>query len=324
MRVKPLLSIIIVSYNIKDFIDPCFNSILADKKLDFSLNPDSELIPSELIIIDNASTDNSPARIFSYLKKHPQFSSITFLPQSKNLGFSQANNLGAKKAQGNYLLFLNPDTIILHSAISQTLEWLSSHPEAACATAQLLNFDKSIQPSGGFFPNLKNLTTWSLNLDDLPLVNNIIGPIHPHSPTFGLLPSNFYLKDHPQDWITGAFMLWRRYAFESIGGFDPKYFMYGEELELFYRLRLTHPELSVWYLIGPQIIHLGGGSAVAKFHPLLSEYKGILAFFKKHRPTHLPIAKFLIKINCLTHLWAYRLIGRFNTASLYSQTLHQL
>lgn len=325
MPVKPLLSIIIVSYNVEGFFQDCLDSIFSDKKLDFSRQPAPDSIPAEIIIIDNASSDASCRLISTYLKKHSGYHHVRFLPQTKNLGFSQANNLGAAQSKGNYLLFLNPDTIILHSAISQSLDWLSSHPEAASATGQLLNPDKSIQPSGGYFPNLLNLAAWSLNFDDLPFFNNFVKPIHPHPPNFGLGGSNYYLRDHAQDWLTGAFMLWRRYAFEKTGGFDPNYFMYGEELELYYRLKSTLPQLSVWYLIGPQIIHLGGGSAQAKYQPLLSEYQGILAFFKKHHSdSAYRIAQMLVKLNCLSHLALYSLLWRRPKAALYWQTLKHL
>lgn len=290
---KPILSIIIISYNTADITIDCLNSIIKDKGL--------QQIPFEIIIIDNNSHDNSLEKIAKFknsLKlKNCQFKIIK---NNFNGGFGKANNQGLKIARGNYVLFLNSDTIILHSAISQALDWLCSHPEASSCTAQLLNRDKTIQASGGFFPNLANVITWSLSLDDLPLVNKIIKPLHPHTPCF-YTKDKFFLTDHQQDWVTGAFSLNRKPLLDKVGGFDETYFMYGEEVELAYRISQSTPNNQVWYLVGPQIIHLGGASATSRLDPILNEYHGILSFFKKHRPVwQYPIAKFMLKINALT------------------------
>lgn len=290
---KPILSIIIISYNTADITIDCLNSIIKDKGL--------QQIPFEIIIIDNNSHDDSLKKIIKFqnsLKlKNCQFKIIK---NNFNGGFGKANNQGLKIARGNYVLFLNSDTIILHSAISQALDWLCSHPEASSCTAQLLNRDKTIQASGGFFPNLANVITWSLSLDDLPLVNKIIKPLHPHTPCF-YTKDKFFLTDHQQDWVTGAFSLNRKPLLDKVGGFDETYFMYGEEVELAYRISQSTPNNQVWYLVGPQIIHLGGASATSRLDPILNEYHGILSFFKKHRPVwQYPIAKFMLKINALT------------------------
>lgn len=290
---KPLLSIIIISYNTADITIDCLNSIIKDKGL--------HEIPFEIIIIDNNSHDDSLEKIAKFKNSLKIVNcKLKIIANDFNGGFGKANNQGIKIAQGNYVLLLNSDTIILHSAISQSLDWLCSHPEASSCTAQLLNRDKTIQASGGFFPNLANVITWSLSLDDLPFVNKIIKPLHPHTPHF-YTKDKFYLTDHQQDWVTGAFSLNRKPLLDKVGGFDESYFMYGEEVELAYRISKATPSNQVWYLIGPQIIHLGGASATSRLDPILNEYRGILSFFKKHRPLwQYHIAKFMLKINALT------------------------
>ena len=290
---KPILSIIIISYNTADITINCLQSIIKDKGL--------HQIPFEIITIDNNSHDDSVRKIEKFkdfLKlKNCQFKIIK---NNFNGGFGKANNQGIKIAQGNYILLLNSDTVILHSAISQALNWLCSHPESSTCTAQLLNRDKTIQASGGFFPNLYNVITWSLSLDDLPFINKIVKPLHPHTPGF-YTKDKFYLTDHQQDWVTGAFFLTRKPLLDKIGGFDESYFMYGEEVELAYRIAKITPNNQVWYLVGPQIIHLGGASATNRLDPILNEYQGILSFFKKHRPSwQYPIAKFMLKINAFS------------------------
>jgi GT2 family glycosyltransferase len=303
--IKPLLSIIIVSYNTCDITLNCLKSVFADKNLQFDLtkNDASLKIPTEIIVIDNNSPDNSVAEIKKLKNK------ITVIANKNNPGFGNANNQGLKIAQGNYILLLNPDTIILHSAISQSLDWLSSHPESYGCTAQLLNADKSIQASGGYFPNLLNVAAWCLGFDDLPLINKIIKPLHPHTPQF-YTHDKFYLTDHPQDWLTGAYMMLRQNVLSEVEGFDPNYFMYSEELEMCYRIHLKHPSSQLWYLVGPQIIHLGGASSKNKQFSYDKEYQGILHFFEKHRsPATAKIVSVLVKINRLLRSTVYQLFS---------------
>ena len=308
--INPILSIIIISYNTSEITLNCLKSIFQDKGL--------KDISFEIIIIDNDSKDDSVLQI----KKN--FPNIKLITNKFNGGFGKANNQGLKIAKGNYILFLNSDTIILHSAISQTLNWLCSHPETSVCTAQLLNKDKTIQASGGFFPNISNVFAWCLNLDDLPLFNKIIKPFHPHTPTF-YTHDNFYLKDHQQDWVTGAFMMVRSSHLKPTNGFDENYFMYGEEVELSYRIKKNNPQFQTWYLIGPQIIHLGGASAQNRIDPIINEYRGILAFFKKHK-SHFQYktVQQLIKFNAFSRGVIYSIRGNKNTASLYFQTCSKI
>ncbi len=307
--INPVLSIIIVSYNTSEITINCLKSIFQDKGL--------KEIPFEIIVVDNNSKDDSVVQI-------KKIKNVKLIANKFNGGFGKANNQGLKIAKGNYILFLNSDTIILHSAISQTLNWLCSHPEASVCTAQLLNKDKTIQASGGFFPNLLNVKTWCLNLDDLPFVNKIIKPIHPHTPNF-YTHDKFYLKDHQQDWVTGAFMMVRSSHLKNTNGFDENYFMYGEEVELSYRIKQNNPQFQTWYLVGPQIIHLGGASAQNRIDPIINEYRGILAFFKKHKNQwQYYIVKHLIKFNALSRSVIYFIRGNKKTASLYLQTCSKI
>ncbi len=269
MTTNPTLSIIIINYNTAKITLSCIKSVYQDSELK------NGNIPFEIILIDNASTDSSLLD-FSKLK----YNNLKIIKNSKNLGFAKANNQGLKQALGQYILFLNSDTIINNSAISQCLNWLSSHPEAASCTGQLLNSDGTIQATGGYFPNALNTLSWLVHLDDLPFFNKFIKPIHPHTPTF-YTKDAFYLKDQQLDWLTGAFIMTRKNLLDSITGFDPFYFMYAEELEMFYRLKLKFPNLINKYLAGPRITHLGGASGNQSKYSL--EKKGISVFFKKHK-----------------------------------------
>lgn len=318
--IEPLISIIIVSYNTKKLLESCLKSVLADKGLFFDLaTPQPSKNPAEIIVVDNNSQDDT----LQMLKKFPQ---VKLIINQQNNGFGPANNQAMSIAKGNYFLLLNTDTLILHSAISQTLDWLSSHPESYACTAQLLNSDKTIQASGGFFPNLSNIFTWSFGLDDLPLVNSLVKPFHPHPPTF-YTHDQFYLHDHSQDWITGAYILIRKSAFKQTGGFNPHFFMYGEEVEWFYRLHQKYPQSSVNYLVGPQIIHLGGGSSTSKNFPIVKEIHGVIAFFKLHSPPwKYHLVRFLLKLNPSLRLRAlfFLVIGSKEKANFYLQSCSQI
>jgi GT2 family glycosyltransferase len=115
-------------------------------------------------------------------------------------------------------------------------------------------------------------------------------------------------------------MLIRKSHLDKTNGFDESYFMYGEEVELSYRIKKFFPKFQTWYLIGPQIIHLGGASAVSKVDPIFNEYQGIIAFFKKHKPTwQTNIVKFLIKINAFNRAVIYSILGQRQRASIYLQ-----
>ena len=302
--IKPVLSIIIVSYNTCDITIDCLNSIYQDKGLTFDLHQTdpSSKIPTEIIFIDNNSTDNTLEEVKKL--KFP----VQVTVNKNNTGFAVGNNQGIALAQGNYILLLNTDTIILHSAISQSLDWLSSHPESVGCTAQLLNKDKTIQASGGFFPNLINVKAWCLGLDDLPFFNSVVKPFHPHTPSF-YTHDKFYLTDHAQDWVTGAFLLVRATAINKVNSFDPKYFMYGEEMEMCYRLSQVYGKNKFQYLVGPQVIHLGGASSKNKQTGFDREYEGVIYFFKKHKsPFQYQAVLFLIKINRFLRLTVYRLL----------------
>ena len=310
---KPTLSIIIISYNTSKITLDCLKSVFLDVGLQFELTHSNDpKIPTEIIIVDNNSSDDS-------VKNLKLIKNITLIVNKNNSGFGKANNQAAAAAKGNYLLFLNSDTIILHSAISQSLNWLSSHPEAGACTAQLLNKDYTIQASGGYFPNLLNIKTWTFNLDDLPFVNFFIKPFHPHTPDF-YTHDNFYLNDHRQDWITGAYMLIRRSVFDAVNGFDENYFMYGEECEMLYRIHNKFPNYQTWYLVGPQVIHLGNASATKKVDPLIKEYEGVVSFFTKHKPAwQINIVKILLRINAISHRFLYFLTGNYQKNLLYKE-----
>jgi len=293
------LSIIIVSFNTREILTNCVESVIK-----FTKN-----IKYEIIIVDNDSKDGSQEQI-KYLQK--KYSQVSLIASKENLGFGKANNLGAKKAKGEYLLFLNSDTVIFDNAIKQSLENLKKQNKVGVYSCKLLNADKTIQASGGHFPNLGNVFAWQLFIDDLPIIGKFIPSFHPQLVS--------YDRNKQMDWVTGAFMIIPKNVFEEVEGFDENIFMYTEEMELCFRLRKRG--YKTMYQISPAIIHLGGASGGSVF-ALTSEVKNMFYFWKKHKPNwQLPIIKILFFIGSLLRLLIFGIIkGDEKARSAYTQAL---
>jgi len=333
--IKPILSIIIVSYNTKNLLKQCLESLIKnDRRLDFSgqwIDPkDEEKIPAEIIVVDNGSTDGSVEYLLGSgfqvagisksktRNQKPEARNLILIRNDRNVGFAKANNQGIKIARGEYILLLNSDTIISEGAISQTLYWLSSHAEAGVITCRLLNKGKTIQATGGFFPNLLNTFTWAFFLDDLPFINKLIKPFHPHPPQFWLR-ENWYNETRQLDWVTGAFFMIKRGVIREAGKLDEKFFMYVEETEWCYRIKKLGWQ--VFYYSGAKIIHLGGGSG-QKATSIKGENSGLTRFFFLHRPKwQLPVLKIILKLKNLLRIFLFLILGKIDKAKAYYESL---
>ncbi len=256
MSNKPDLSIIIVNFNTKAITLACLESLYQSTAgIDF-----------EVIVVDNASTDGSVQELNKFGAKHHAFKLIL---SSENRGFGVGNNLGAKEAKGKYLLFLNSDTRLTENNLPLCIRQMQKDPDIGVYSCNLINKDGSPQPSGGFFPNLKNLTAWQLFLDDLPFVAKLFQSIHPHSSVSS------------PDWVTGAFMIIPTKLYQKVGGFDENIFMYVEELELCYRIKKLRKKAVLDSRTS--LIHLGGASGGSNL-AITGEIKGMLYFWQKHKP----------------------------------------
>ena len=279
------LSIIIPSFNTQAILKNCLDSILGNTK-DISY---------EIIVIENGSTDGSLKMLQSYSQKTKVLKVINV---KENLGFGKANNLGASNAKGDYLLFLNSDTLIFDNSLKACLQNLKQHPNVGVYSCRLLNTDKTTQESGGHFPSLFNLFAWQFGIDDLPIIGNLIPSFHPQKSQHDL--------NKKMDWVTGAFMIIPKNIFNDVNGFDEKIFMYTEEMELAYRItKLGYKTLNQ---NSPAIIHLGkasGGSELA----ITSEVDNMLYFWQKHMPAwQVPLVKFAFFFGSLLRLILFGII----------------
>lgn len=292
--IKPQLSIIIVNFNTRKLLSDCIESIYqTTKKVNF-----------EIIVIDNNSQDDSISHL---AKNYPQ---VKLIQNKNNLGFGKANNQGAKIAKGDFLLFLNSDTILNPDCLDYFFSDLKLDKNTIYA-AKLLNKDNSIQPSAGFSPTINRIKNQMLFLDDLPFFAN--------SQKYQQSNPDFYTKNQEVEWVTGAFILMPRNLFIKINGFDESIFMYGEEVDLCFRA--IKAGASVKFLTAPSLCHLKGASSQNGFEKsVIGEFKGLITFYKKHFPDKIKLLKFYLKIGALLRIALFAIID-FNKSKTYYKAL---
>lgn len=295
------LSIIILNFNTKELTSDCVSSILKN----------TEGINYEIILIDNASTDGS-VKSLEKLKN----SKVKFVKNDQNLGFTKGNNQGVALSKGKYVLFLNSDTLISDNVLGDMVKWMDKNPRVGVSTCALKNKDGSLQATGGFFPTLLSVFSW-MTIQDLPFVDKLIKPFHPMKEKSLDKNYQFYKKEHEFDWVTGAFLLTRREVVDKIGGFDEEYFMYGDDVDFCFRAK--EKGWKVYFLPTWSITHYGGASSTREF-PLLSEYKGIKIFYKKHYPIwKYPIVRLFLKIGALGRMVLFGILEGGQTARIYAK-----
>jgi GT2 family glycosyltransferase len=229
------LSIVIVNWNSTDFTIGCIQSIQSTT---------SELA-YEIIVVDNASADDSWRTIPA------KFPGAKLVRSDRNLGFARANNLGVEHAEASKILFLNPDTVVLHDAISQMSKLLDSSPDIGVLGCRLLNRDLSLQ------------TTC---VQPFPTISNQILTIDwlkrrwPKLELWGMRA--LFSEDSTEvcevQVVCGACLMVKRSVFEKVGGFSTEYFMYAEEMDLCHKIR--DAGWKVCHARSAQVLHFGGQS----------------------------------------------------------------
>jgi hypothetical protein len=299
-QVNPQLSIIIPSYNTKELLEQCLASVYRQTKR----------VSFEVIVVDNGSRDGSPALV------KQAFPQAKLVKVKENLGFGKANNLGAAKAEGDWLLFLNSDTQIIFGAIDKLADRIRNSGNMMVWGPKLLNRDGSLQPSAGYFPTLGRIAAQMLFLDDLPILGKLMKPYQQTAP-------GFYKREQAVDWVTGAALLVHRLLYKKVKGFDEHYFMYAEEVDLCFRLKKAGA--LVYFTPQGQLTHLKGASSQDGFTAaIVGEYRGLVSFFARHRPGwQLPLVKFLLRWGALLRLVVFGIINREKTDA-YKQALNIL
>lgn len=253
-----MLSVIIVNYNVKYFLEQCL----------FSVRAAMQQVSGEVIVVDNASQDGSR----EYLES--RFPEVQFIWNKENLGFAKANNLALAKSKGEHVLFLNPDTIVAENCFQICLQFLQEHPDAGALGVYM------IDGSGRFLKESKraypSITTSFFKLAGL-------ASLFPRSKIF----SRYHLghldpaSNHEVDVLAGAFMWVRRSALDAVGSFDERFFMYGEDIDLSYRLQ--RGGWKNYYLADTTVIHFKGESTKrGSLNYVRMFYKAMAIFVEKH------------------------------------------
>ena len=259
------LSVIIINYNVKHFLEQCLFSVL---KATTGLH-------TEIIVVDNNSFDNSIA----YLQ--PKFPVVRFIANQENVGFARACNQGLKLSTGKYILFLNPDTIVPEDCFKKCIAFFESHSDAGALGIKMLDGSgKFLKESKRSFPSPFTSLFKLFGLSRL----------FPHSKIF----SKYHLgnldqdKDHEVDVLAGAFMMVKREVLVSTGGFDEIFFMYGEDVDLSYRIQktmnpVTGKKYKNYYFPGSSIIHFKGESTKrGSMNYVRMFYNAMSIFVRKH------------------------------------------
>ncbi len=252
------LSIIIVNYNVKHFLEQC---ILSVKKALAG-------IEGEIYVVDNNSVDGSVEMIQS------KFSEVKLIANKENTGFSKANNQAIRIASGEYILLLNPDTIVEEDTFSTCIQFMDLHQDAGALGVKL------IDGKGNYLPESKRgLPTPSVAFYKIFGLSKLF----PKSRTFGKYHLGYLDKEETNEIeiLSGAFMFMRKTALDKVGLLDETFFMYGEDIDLSYRIQLAG--FKIYYHPKTRVIHYRGESTKkSSINYVFVFYQAMIIFAKKH------------------------------------------
>lgn len=284
------LSIIIVNYNVKRFLFQCLRSV--EKAI--------EGLDAEVWVVDNASKDGS----LDFLQ--PQFPKVHFIQNEENVGFSKANNRAIRMSQSDYILLLNPDTIVTTETIHSALDWIENHPETGAVAASMHN-------SVGAFANesRRGIPTPLVSFCKISGLARLFPKHH--------IMGRYYMGYNDRheacniQILSGAYMFMRRAALEQVGLLDEDFFMYGEDVDLSYRI--LKGGWKNYYLPNP-IIHYKGESE----HPSTSRYvnvfhQAMILFYDKHFSRQYPLSGFLIR--CAVYMKAFLTLIKYTLRDVF-------
>lgn len=252
------LSIVIVNYNVKYFLQQCLNSVFSALKN----------LQAEVWVVDNNSVDGSVEMV------KQQFPQVKLIANKQNFGFSKANNQAIRQSKGEYILLLNPDTIVEETTFDKVVEFMDKTTDAGALGV------KMIDGKGNFLPESKRgLPTPSVSFFKMSGLTRLF----PHSKTF----ARYYLghldknQNHKVQILSGAFMLIRKSVLDKIGLLDETFFMYGEDIDLSYRI--LKEGYNNYYFADTTIIHYKGESTKkGSLNYVYVFYNAMLIFIQKH------------------------------------------
>lgn len=252
----------------------------------------------ELLIVDNASGDDSVSVLRKEITEH-HYKGMHVIANTENAGFGMGCNLGAEHAKGEYILFLNNDTIVKDTGLLAMVKYMTLHPDIAILGGQLRNIDGSIQPSTGKFYTLFNVTLLLLGMQK-----------------YGLLDKS--PKEIAEvEWVKGGLLMIRKDVFNKVGGFDKHIFMYTEDMELCYRVKKAG--YKIFFYPDIVVLHAEHGSTNKTF-AIVNIYKNLPYFYKKHRSYgEYLLLRFLLKTKAALLVCAGKVLGNNYLVTTYEE-----
>jgi len=259
------VSIVIVSFNTCAILRKCLRSVYRE----------AGSLRVQVIVVDNASTDHSPAMIAQ------EFPDVVLFRSEVNLGFGRANNLGFESAQGRFIVLLNSDAFLTEGSLERSMAHMDANPNVGLCGGRLIGRDGTLQPSARMFPTVVN---------DLMVLSGL-ATRYPHSRFFGRFDRTWAKESDAAevDWVPGAYSMIRAEALAAAGSFDPRFFLYYEEVDLC--MRIKKKGYSIWYWPDISVVHLGGESSRQIRSLELSEsgaqltlwrMRSMLLYYRKH------------------------------------------
>ncbi len=285
------LSVIIVNYNVKCFLEQCLHTVLKASKN----------IHAEVIVVDNCSNDESRQWL------EPQFPQVKFIWNTINEGFSKANNRALQNIDSDYVLFLNPDTILPEDCFDKCFDFFSSHKDCGALGVKMIDGSgEYLKESKRSFPS--PLTSF-FKLSGL-------SALFPTSKIFsryyaGHLSEN---DSNETEVLAGAFIMMRKAALTSVKGFDEDFFMYGEDIDLSYRIR--EAGFKNYYFPETCIIHFKGESTQRHTKTYISRFYGAMNLFVKKHYSHRRITVYTMRVAIfISRMFAY---GKLMVTNIFS------
>ena len=268
------LSVVIVNYRVKYLLEQTLRSV----------EQAMQDMAGEIIVVDNKSGDDS---INFSRERHP---SVTFIENQENVGFARANNQAIMQVRGEFILILNPDTIITPQCLQEGIAWMRSHPKCGAIGARMMD------GNGVFLPESKRAfpTPWVSFCKIFGL-----SKLFPRSRWFAKYHLRYLSDLEPQciDILSGAYMLCRTSLLQQLGGFDEDFFMYGEDIDLSYRIVKAGYEN--WMLPTPMVHYKGESTHKDSMRYVRIFYDAMLIFYRKHFPRFSIIFYPIIKLGVM-------------------------
>ena len=268
MAARDSLAIIIVTYNSRQEIDACLESIAGH----------TAPFPTTITVVDNKSPDGTAAHV------REKWPSVTVIEAGGNVGFAKANNIGIRATDSEYVLLMNPDTVAPPGAIQTLVRGLAAHPEAAIAGARLLS------PTG--FPEL----SWGLPITPFNELRQKTFAALYHRKVRSVVRRVDKLSRQAREvpWVSGACMVIRRADLEAVGLLDERFFMYTEDVDLC--MQMAARNRRVLYVAGAEVLHHRGRSAGRNPETEQRYRQSHVAYYEKHLPFWAPVLRMYLKL----------------------------